>query len=205
MATRIIRAGVLTGALALALSGCAPTARSTRPVVAGVAMPVVDARASSQSIPKMGSLLVTSCSYGIQRAGDKAADPLPMRYLQEYVSTAFKARTGDKVTVHRLEIYYNMQASLRHQTFTAFTGLIPAMMAGSACWAPADTAGYVDFAREDAEGRPAVVVYLDADFRGQHLSARAVRVADARPHGLPVFAAMDAALTEAFGRPWPNK
>lgn len=94
-----------------------------RGTVSNTAIVVVDKRPANDRESSMGSLLITSSSYGIFTLGDERFVPVPVaafsQRLQRASATWPSRPQSITLTVNRFSTQNNMQAAMRHSAITS--------------------------------------------------------------------------------------
>lgn len=126
-------AALFSAVFALTLSACVAKPVYTidaqaplRGTVSNTAITVVDKRPSNDRNSSIGSLLITSSSYGIHTFGDERFQPAPVVALTQRLQRASGAWSGRPLaitlTLKRFNTQNNMQAAMRNSAMGA-TGL----------------------------------------------------------------------------------
>jgi hypothetical protein len=115
--------------ISLTLGACATrptynigTQTPTRSPVSNTTIAIVDKRPADDRESSMGSLLISSSSYGIYILGDERFVPAPLAALSQRLQRATATWPSHPqvitLTVNRLNIQINIQAAARHSTAT---------------------------------------------------------------------------------------
>lgn len=120
-----IATAVLLALVTLALGACVAkpvytidTALPLRGTVSDTTIAVIDKRPAQDRESSMGSLLITSSSYGIFTLGDERFDPAPVAALTQRLQRA-SATWPERpqtitLTLKRFNTQHNMQVAMRH-------------------------------------------------------------------------------------------
>lgn len=135
----------------------------------------VDTRNAEQKESSIGSLLLTSCDYGLQRMGDDKEDPHRLVLLNNKLANHFNPQlSGKTVTVKTFDVHINQQLYLRNSNPGA-GGIIGDAILGMGCFADSKTAGGYDL-EENPAGGIAAVVQIVVEIDGT-TTARGIEVA----------------------------
>jgi len=127
---RSVTAAICLALVSLALNACVTKPTYTidsqaplRGTVSDTAIAVVDKRPANDRESSIGSLLVTSDSYGIYTLGDERFVPAPLTALSQRLqrtTAASPARPQSiTLTVNRFNIQHNAQAAMRHSAISS--------------------------------------------------------------------------------------
>jgi hypothetical protein len=156
-------------------------------VVAGEAIPTVnftvaDARPEESKKQKILSLSITSCSYAIQRLGEKKAPGRLDALREDLVHIRGSALEGKQLEVLRYDIFFNNKAVLKGMVYVGHSGIIPEVMKdmGEECPKEKMKGGWFDVAELQHPHSP-LIVEMEVTMDGQ---AHSVRALHAPPHEL---------------------
>jgi hypothetical protein len=144
---------------------------------------VADGRAEDDKKQKILSLMITSCSYAIQRVGDKKTPNRIDTLREDLVRIKGASLEGKTLNVSSYNIFFNNAAILRGMVYSQYGGIIPDLMKekGAECPKEKMKGGWFDYA-ELTEPHSPLIVEMEASFDGQPHS---VRVLYAPPRELP--------------------
>jgi hypothetical protein len=153
--------------LALTLTPGAVPAQDT------VNFKVVDSRAEDDKKQKMLSYSITSCSYGIQRLGDKKTPPRIDVLREDLVRIKGAALEGKTLDVSSYHIFFNNSATLRGVVYGSNPGLIADLMKthGAECPREKMKGGWFDYVELTAPYSP-LIVEMVASLDGQPHTVR---------------------------------
>jgi len=140
-----------------------------------VGFSVADARAEGDKKQKILSLSITSCSYAIQRLGEKKA-PGRIDALREDLAHAKGiALEGKKLEVSTYNIFFNNKAVLKGMVYAPHGGLVSDVMKemGEECPREKMKGGWFDVTELQNPYSP-LVVELEASLDGQAYPVRVV-------------------------------
>jgi hypothetical protein len=159
-----------------------------------------DERPADDKQTSKGSALLTACDYATYKYGDDKISPSAATYLANYINSHFQPSGGasDVIVLHHLAVYYNAQAQLRGDSSPG--ALASAIVQGVSCYPPISAPGAVDYKNEDPNGSPAMLVYIDADFRGHHYVTRYFEAIKHLTQFQVMFPVLDHAFDQAFAK-----
>lgn len=159
---------------------CGPAMAQDAPAVN---FTVVDGRTEDDKKQKILSYSITSCSYAIQRLGDKKT-PNRIDVLREDLARIKgSALEGKSLNVSSYFIFFNNAAILRGMVYGSNGGIVSEVMKNYGVQCPKEKmkGGWFDYA-ELTEPHSPLIVELEASFDGQPHS---VRVLYSPPRELP--------------------